>query len=136
MKPFNSYTKKFVRIGTVLLLLCVLAIGVFLLTKPLETAAQTVRPAENSRLYLPLNFLGASGRPVLGEYILLGWNNIGMHCYNRDFKDLAVLPPYNNLWVQVVKRGDPPEIVTSGIKGELQLPRKHIFCWQIQFLGL
>jgi hypothetical protein len=38
-----------------------------------------------------------------------------MHCYNRDFQDLAVLPPYNNLWAQVVRRGDPPLIVTTGI---------------------
>ncbi len=50
-----------------------------------------------------------------GEYVLLGWNDLGMHCYNRDFQDLAVLPPYNTLWAQVVKRGDPPQIVTTGI---------------------
>ena len=41
----------------------------------------------------------------LGQYILLGWNDLGMHCYNRDFQDLAVLPPYNTLWAQVIKRG-------------------------------
>jgi hypothetical protein len=49
------------------------------------------------------------------SYVLLGWNDLGMHCYNRDFSDLAVLPPYNNLWAQVIKRGDPPEIITTGI---------------------
>lgn len=49
------------------------------------------------------------------EYVLLSWNDLGMHCYNRDFADLAVLPPYNNLWAQVVHRGDPPTIVTTGI---------------------
>jgi hypothetical protein len=48
-------------------------------------------------------------------YIVLGWNDLGMHCYNRDFQDLAVLPPYNTLWAQVVKRGDPPQIITTGI---------------------
>jgi hypothetical protein len=54
------------------------------------------------------------------EYIVLGWNDLGMHCYNRDFQDLAVLPPYNTLWVQVVQRGDPPVIVTSGITVKYQ----------------
>jgi len=49
------------------------------------------------------------------EYIVLSWNDLGMHCYNRDFTDLAVLPPYNNLYAQVVRRGDPPQIVTTGI---------------------
>jgi hypothetical protein len=50
-----------------------------------------------------------------GSYIVLAWNDLGMHCYNRNFQDLAVLPPYNTLWAQVVKVGDPPQIVTSGI---------------------
>jgi hypothetical protein len=50
-----------------------------------------------------------------GEYVVLAWNDLGMHCYNRDFQDLAVLPPFNTLWAQVVKVGDPPQIVTAGI---------------------
>lgn len=50
-----------------------------------------------------------------GQYIILGWNDLGMHCYNNDFKDMAVLPPYNTLWVQVLKKGNPPKLVTSGI---------------------
>ena len=32
-----------------------------------------------------------------GTYKILAWNDLGMHCYNRDFSDLAVLPPYNTL---------------------------------------
>lgn len=50
-----------------------------------------------------------------GEYVLLAWNDLGMHCYNRDFQDLAVLPPFNTLWAQVVRTGDPPQLVTTGI---------------------
>lgn len=53
-----------------------------------------------------------------GTYKILAWNDLGMHCYNRDFSDLAVLPPYNTLWVQVIKAGDPPELVTTGITVE------------------
>jgi len=53
-----------------------------------------------------------------GKYKILAWNDLGMHCYNRDFADLAVLPPYNTLWVQVVEAGDPPVLVTSGITVE------------------
>ena len=54
----------------------------------------------------------------VGEYVVLAWNDLGMHCYNRDFKDLAVLPPFNTLWAQVIHVGDPPQLVTSGIKVE------------------
>jgi hypothetical protein len=53
-----------------------------------------------------------------GEYVVLAWNDLGMHCYNRSFQDLAVLPPYNTLWAQVIRVGDPPEIVTTGIRVE------------------
>jgi hypothetical protein len=56
-----------------------------------------------------------------GEYVVLTWNDLGMHCYNRNFQDIGVLPPYNSLWAQVVKVGDPPQIVTSGIRLEYKL---------------
>ena len=62
--------------------------------------------------------VGITAQPAdaaAGTYKILAWNDLGMHCYNRDFADLAVLPPYNPLWVQVVKSGDPPQLVTSGI---------------------
>ena len=38
-----------------------------------------------------------------------------MHCINPSYDKLVILPPYNNLMVQVVKRSNPPEIVKSGI---------------------
>jgi hypothetical protein len=58
----------------------------------------------------------ASDAPQASDYKILTWNDLGMHCYNGDFSDLAVLPPYNNLWAQVVLAGDPPTLVTSGIE--------------------
>jgi hypothetical protein len=49
------------------------------------------------------------------KYVVLGWNNLGMHCYDPDFSNLAILPPYNNLVAQVIKPGNPPSIVTNDI---------------------
>ena len=60
--------------------------------------------------------------PANGEYVVLAWNDLGMHCYNNDFQDLAVLPPYNTLWAQVVKNGDPPQVVTEGLRVEYSFP--------------
>jgi hypothetical protein len=57
-----------------------------------------------------------TGPNAAGDYVVLAWNDLGMHCYNANFQDLAVLPPYNTLWAQVVRAGNPPQIVTSGIK--------------------
>ena len=67
------------------------------------------------------------------EYVLLGWNDLGMHCYNHDFQDLAVLPPYNTLWAQVIKRGDPPQIVTSGIRVQYSFPDNTISSTKTDF---
>ncbi len=50
-----------------------------------------------------------------GEYSVFAWNDLGMHCLNPTYDKLVILPPYNNVMVQVVRRGNPPEIVTSGI---------------------
>jgi hypothetical protein len=88
----------------------------------------TSRRALFAVVLLSLLVIGAMGGLVLeqqeaqqaraaeAQYVVLSWNDLGMHCYNRDFQDLAVLPPYNSLWAQVVKVGDPPEIVTSGVR--------------------
>jgi hypothetical protein len=41
-----------------------------------------------------------SAKPVLrrntSDYVLLGWNDLGMHCMNESFANLAVLPPFNS----------------------------------------
>lgn len=70
---------------------------------------------------------------ALGDYILIGWNDLGMHCYNHSFKDLAVLPPYNNLFAQVIKRGDPPQIVTQGIRVQYSFPANKTSSSKIDF---
>jgi len=72
--------------------------------------------------YLPLIFSGNGNNNVRSGYVVLAWNDLGMHCYNRNFQDLGVLPPYNNLWAQVVKVGDPPQIITSGIEVTYEFP--------------
>ena len=61
-------------------------------------------------------------RAAEADYVVLSWNDLGMHCYNRDFQNLAVLPPFNTLWAQVVKVGDPPQIVTDGVKVTYSFP--------------
>ncbi len=60
--------------------------------------------------------VGQNATAKSNQYVILAWNDLGMHCYNKDFSDVAVLPPYNTLWAQVVKVGNPPKLVTSGIK--------------------
>jgi len=72
----------------------------------------------NNTIYLPIVKGGSPQRSL----VVIGWNDLGMHCYDKDYATLAVLPPYNNLWAQVIRRGDPPEIVTENIKVEYSFP--------------
>ena len=48
-------------------------------------------------------------------YVVFAWNDLGMHCLNPSYDKMVILPPYNNLKVQVVKRGKVPTLVTSGL---------------------
>ena len=57
-----------------------------------------------------------------GDIAVISWNDLGMHCYNRDFDDLAVLPPANTLWAQVVRVGNPPQVITTGVTVEYSFP--------------
>lgn len=59
---------------------------------------------------------------ALGPYVVMGYNDLGMHCMNEDFSEIAVLPPYNTLHAQVIQRGDGPHIVTSGVTVRYWIP--------------
>ena len=112
-------TRKYIGSWILLLVVVLLASSVFLFGSPAMSLAQEVQPDKDSYIYLPI----VTGSPPLGgEYVLLGWNDLGMHCYNKDFSNLGVLPPYNNLWAQVIRRGDPPQIVTEGISVSYAFP--------------
>jgi len=63
---------------------------------------------------------GGGGAKASG-YTIIGWNDLGMHCISPRFKEMAILPPYNTLMVQVIQKGNPPRIVTTGITVEYAL---------------
>jgi hypothetical protein len=56
--------------------------------------------------------------PQTGDYVVLAWNDLGMHCLNPTYDTAVILPPYNTIWAQVIKRGNPPQIVVSGLTAE------------------
>ncbi|MDA8170156.1 MAG: cytochrome c3 family protein, partial [Nitrospiraceae bacterium] len=49
------------------------------------------------------------------QYVVFAWNDLGMHCANPTYNSAVILPPYNTIWAQVVKRGNPPQVVTKGL---------------------
>ena len=64
---------------------------------------------------------GTSVPAAASRYVVLTWNDLGMHEYNQDFQDMSLLPPGNTLWAQVVRVGDPPHIMTAGITVTYQM---------------
>ena len=58
----------------------------------------------------------ASTSTATGSYTLLAWNDLGMHCVDgKDYSVFSILPPYNNLHAQLVKKAGGG-LVTSGVK--------------------
>ncbi len=57
-----------------------------------------------------------------GPYVVISYNDLGMHCTQEDFSEICILPPYNNLRAQVLKRGPEPEILTSGVTVRYSVP--------------
>ncbi|NLV43766.1 MAG: hypothetical protein GXY07_04625, partial [Candidatus Hydrogenedentes bacterium] len=55
--------------------------------------------------------------------VVLGYNDLGMHCLNEDFSEFMILPPYNTFHAQVIDRSHgSPEIVTSGVTLRYTIP--------------
>lgn len=60
---------------------------------------------------------------VAGDMVVLGANDLGMHCMQQDFKDFLILPPYNTVHAQVIDRsGEHPEIVDENVTVEIAIP--------------
>ena len=60
--------------------------------------------------------------PALGNYIVVAYNELGMHCMNQDFSELMILPPFNTLRAQVIRRGGSPEIMGSDVQVRFNIP--------------
>jgi hypothetical protein len=66
---------------------------------------------------------GGSGITAGGSIVVLGYNELGMHCMNQDFSEFMILPPYNNLRAQVIDRsGEDPRILSSGVTIHYSIP--------------
>ena len=70
------------------------------------------RPGEPSR-----------ARDRRAAFVVLGFNDLGMHCCNQDFSEFMILPPYNCLHAQVIERTWPlPRLVTEDVTVSYAFP--------------
>lgn len=73
---------------------------------------------QNYSGFSPSRMIPAAGM----DYVILAWNDLGMHCAQDDYSYFCVLPPFNTLHVQVARRGGG--VVTSGITVSYAFPKK------------
>ena len=55
---------------------------------------------------------GGGGTPLAGNFQILAANDLGMHCADQDFRVFSILPPYNVLNAQVLKKGLEPQLMS------------------------
>jgi len=89
---------------------------------------------------------GLSPATPLGDHIILSWNDLGMHCMNKDHAELSILPPYNTLFAQVIERGDavtPPRVLGSGLTLDYSIPgntysvgKTDFWDWDVDLFGI
>lgn len=77
-----------------------------------------------------LNYLN----PFKKEVVILGYNDLGMHCFQPDYSQFLILPPGNNIIVQIFRRGEEPELMTEGITVKYKInsqddPSKYTNFW-------
>ena len=46
-----------------------------------------------------------------GGYVVFAQNDLGMHCMQRDYEHLMVLPPFNTAHAWIIERRDEPRII-------------------------
>jgi hypothetical protein len=76
-------------------------------------------------LVLPLIIVLTAFDPPQDEYIVISWNDLGMHCSGKNYENLCILPPYNNVKSHVIRRGSPttlPQVITSGVTVTYEIP--------------
>lgn len=66
--------------------------------------------------------LGGAGKQPVAQYVVVGYNELGMHCMNQDFSELMILPPFNTVRATVIRKGREPTIVQSGVTIKYSFP--------------
>lgn len=71
-----------------------------------------------------------------GKYVLLAWNDLGMHCISDSDPWFVILPPGNTLEAVLIKRGETPELVSEGViltykvEEGFRNPAAHVDFWK------
>jgi mono/diheme cytochrome c family protein len=76
-----------------------------------KTAQTTTAPAPGVKKSEPIPAFDSRR----SDYVLLAWNDLGMHCLTDCDAWFVVLPPANTLHAQLIRRGDPPALIQDAV---------------------
>lgn len=83
----------------------------------------------------PLSTTVPPFNPDRNDYVLLAWNDLGMHCISDSDPWFVILPPANTLEAQLIQRGDPPQLITEEVTLRYKVedgfdnPANHVRFW-------
>ena len=69
------------------------------------------------------------------EYVLLAWNDFGMHLMSDSDRFFTIRPPGNTIYALLIKRGETPELVTGEVEltyrveSGYEKPSRHVEFW-------
>jgi cytochrome bd-type quinol oxidase subunit 1 len=108
------------------------AVAAYLYREVLGKVGEPVTPRQPDVLELDI----PEFHPDRDEYVLLAWNDLGMHCISDNEKYFSFLPPANTLNAQLFKRGEKPERISQGVILEYAVeegflnPQGHSMFWE------
>ena len=105
-----------------------LAGSVATISGPLQSAEPLAKRNRSTN-----NLTQSRSRRSRSTYVVLGYNDLGMHCMNQDFSQLCILPPYNNLHAQVIERHEEPRIISNGVSVLYAIPGNTISTTKTNF---
>jgi len=69
----------------------------------------TVRQQQGNLITTPVSPRSFAGNQ---NYKVLAANDLGMHCADQDYQIFSILPPFNVVHTQVIKRGASPQLMS------------------------
>lgn len=74
---------------------------------------KSINSTAQNRSSLPSTLVPEQPIPAAGDFVIVGANDLGMHCANLDQRMMSILPPFNTIHAQVIRKGHAPVVIDS-----------------------
>ncbi len=88
------------------------------ITLPATSSIKSINSTSQNRSSLPQVPVSEQSRTQLAGYQMVAANDLGMHCQDVDQRVASILPPFNVLHAQVIKKGHQP-VILDGTQAEV-----------------